>query len=65
MGAMTSRSSGRRSIEPKTRSRPLEVEDGLPEGYPTTDPLEDTVVPAPRLDREELQEMAQRLTKNM
>ena len=45
-------------------ARPLEVEDEMLEGDPAADPLEDTVVSAPRLDTEKLQEMAQRLTKN-
>jgi len=45
-------------------ARPLEVEDEMLEGDPAADPLEDTLVSAPRLDTEELQELAQRLTKN-
>jgi Mn-containing catalase len=44
---------------------PLEVEDGPPEGADPADPPEETVVSAPGLNSDELQEIAQRLMKNM
>ena len=44
---------------------PLEVEDGPPEGGDPADPAEERVVSAPGLDSDHLQEMAQRLMKNM
>ncbi|MBA3474491.1 MAG: hypothetical protein H0T57_14935 [Rubrobacter sp.] len=44
---------------------PLEVVDGPPEGGPAADPPEDKAVSSPGLNPEELQEMAQRLMKNM
>ena len=44
---------------------PLEVEDGLPEGGPQWDPPEERAVSAPGLNSEELQEMAQRLMRNV
>jgi Mn-containing catalase len=44
---------------------PLEVEDGPPEGGQAWDPPEDPAVSSPGLQPEELQEMAQRIMKNM
>jgi Mn-containing catalase len=44
---------------------PLEVEDGPPEGGDPADPPEEKAVSAPGLNSEELQEIAQRLLKNM
>jgi Mn-containing catalase len=44
---------------------PLEVEDGPPEGGQAWDPPEDKAVSSPGLQPEELQEMAQRLMRNM
>jgi Mn-containing catalase len=44
---------------------PLEVEDGPPEGGDPADPAEESVVSAPGLNPEDLQEIAQRLMKNM
>jgi Mn-containing catalase len=44
---------------------PLEVEDELPEGGPTAYPPEERAVSAPGLNPEDLQEMAQRLMKNV
>ena len=44
---------------------PLEVVDGPPEGGPAADPPEDTAVSAPGLHPEEMQEMVERLMKNM
>jgi Mn-containing catalase len=44
---------------------PLEVVDDLPEGGPAADPPEEKAVSAPGLNPEELQEIAQRLMKNM
>ncbi len=44
---------------------PLEVVDGLPEGGQAWDPPEEKAVSAPGLNPEELQEMAQRLMRNM
>ena len=44
---------------------PLEVEDELPEGSPADYPPEERAVSAPGLNPEDLQEMAQRLMKNV
>jgi Mn-containing catalase len=44
---------------------PLEVEDELPEGGPAAYPPEERAVSAPGLNPEDLQEMAQRLMKNV
>ena len=44
---------------------PLEVEDGPPEGGQQWDPPEEKAVSAPGLNPEELQEMAQRLLRNV
>ena len=44
---------------------PLEVEDSPPEGGQAADPPEERVVSSPGLNMDELQEMAQRLMKNV
>jgi len=44
---------------------PLEVVDGPPEGGSMADPPADKAVSSPGLNIEEMEEMAQRLMKNM